>query len=609
MKRVIGMAIHRTVAEVVFWEDGRLRQHGRIDLTRSGLEGFGRSLTKADEVMVEATGNAMALGVRARPLCGARDRRQSSSAAALDPSAKRPATLGAGGEQVKAIAHARIKTDTIAAGVLASLRAADFLPEVWVPAAGTERLRRLVARRNQVVRPRTRVKNQGHGILAAHLAPPCPHADPFNGPGRAWLAKQALPDDARAAIVRHLRELDRLAEAPAGLDRDIGATVVDHPDVKRLLTIAGVKVIVAAGLVAAIGDIHRFPSPPEAGELVVVAMEVVHPVRSWKVVAATLATPARSRRMDVHQNAKTTPHGRRLMIERLAEGWSVARLAAAAGVTAKTVGKWRDRHALEGEVGLLDRSSRPHRSPTRLPDSAVAEIIQLRRQRLSGPAIARRLGRPVSTVGLVLRRHRLARLRLLDPKPEIIRYQRDRPGELIHLDIKKLGRIDGVGHRITGERRGQKRGTGWEFLHVCVDDASRLAYTEILPDERKESAVAFLERAIAWLASLGVTVERVMTDNGSAYRSRAFAQACQAAGLKHKRTRPYTPRTNGKAERFVQTSLREWAYLQAFSSSAARTEAMRPWLHGYNRLRPHSALGGKPPFTRLAKDNLLGNDI
>ena len=264
--------------------------------------------------------------------------------------------------------------------------------------------------------------------------------------------------------------------------------------------------------------------------------------------------------MDVHQNARTTPHGRRLMIERLAEGWSVARLAAAAGVTAKTVGKWRDRHALEGEVGLLDRSSRPHRSPTRLPDSAVAEIIQLRRQRLSGPAIARRLGRPVSTVGLVLRRHRLARLRLLDPKPEIIRYQRDRPGELIHLDIKKLGRIDGVGHRphrgrsvsvgagagrrrrrITGDRRGQKKGIGWECLHVCVDDASRLAYTEILPNERK-------------------------------------------------------------------TSLREWAYLQAFANSAERAVAMRPWLHRYNRHRPHSALGGKPPSTRLTKDNLLGND-
>ena len=241
--------------------------------------------------------------------------------------------------------------------------------------------------------------------------------------------------------------------------------------------------------------------------------------------------------MDVHQNAKTTPHGRRPMIERLAEGWTVARVAAAAGVTPKTVGKWQGRHAAEGEAGLADRSSRPHRSQSRLPDAAVAEILALRRQRPSGPAIARRLGRPISTVGLVLRRHRLARLHLLDPKPEIVRYQRDRPGELIHLDIKKLGRIGGVGHRITGDRRGQKKGIGWEFLHVCVDDASRLASTEILPDERKESAVAFLERAIAWFASLGVTVERVMTDNGSAYRSHAFRKACEAAHLKHKRTR------------------------------------------------------------------------
>ncbi len=226
----------------------------------------------------------------------------------------------------------------------------------------------------------------------------------------------------------------------------------------------------------------------------------------------------------------------------------------------------------------------------------------------SGPAIARQLGRPVSTVGLILRRYQLGRLTALDPKPAIVRYQRERPGELIHLDIKKLGRIDGVGHRITGERRGQKRGIGWEFLHVCVDDASRLAYTELLPDERKESAVAFLERALAWFAMLGVTVERVMTDNGSAYRSHAFRKACQAAGLKHKRTKPYTPRTNGKAERFIQTSIREWAYRQAFTSSAQRTAAMRPWLHGYNRLRPHSALGGKPPFTRLPRDNVLGND-
>ena len=206
------------------------------------------------------------------------------------------------------------------------------------------------------------------------------------------------------------------------------------------------------------------------------------------------------------------------------------------------------------------------------------------------------------------RRRGLGRLAALEPRPAIVRYQRERPGELIHIDIKKLGKIDGVGHRITGDRRSRKRGRGWDFLHVCVDDASRLAYTEILPDERKESAVAFLGRALAWLAGLGVRVERVMTDNGSAYRSHAFRQAALTAGLKHKRTRPYTPRTNGKAERFIQTSLREWAYRQAFASSAERTAAMRPWLHGYNRWRPHSALGGKPPLARLLGNNLPSFD-
>jgi transposase len=241
MKRVIGMDIHRTFAEVVVWEDGRLRPHGRVDMTRSGLEGFARGLTKEDEVVVEATGNAMAV-VRV-----------------LSPYAAR--VIVANPLQVKAIAHARIKTDKIDAGVLASLRAADFLPEVWVPDAETERLRRLVARRNQVVRHRTRVKNEIHAILAAHLVPPCPHAELFNGPGRTWLAEQVLPDDERATIDRHLRELDRLGEDLAVLDREIGVAVVDDPAVKRLLTIAGVNVTVAAGLVAAIGDIKRFSSP------------------------------------------------------------------------------------------------------------------------------------------------------------------------------------------------------------------------------------------------------------------------------------------------------------------------------------------------------------
>jgi len=312
--------------------------------------------------------------------------------------------------------------------------------------------------------------------------------------------------------------------------------------------------------------------------------------------------------MDAHQNAKNTPRGRRSMIQRLAEGWTILAVAAAFDVDPKTVRKWRDRHAALGEAGLLDRSSRPHRSPTRLGEATEAEILALRRRRLSGPVISRQLGRPVSTVGLVLRRRGLGRLNALDPQPRPIRYQRERPGELLHLDIKKLGRIAGLGHRVTGDRTGRARGVGWEFLHVCVDDASRLAYTEILPDERKESAVAFLERALAWFAGLGVAVERVMTDNGSAYASRAFREACATARVKHRRTRPYTPRTNGKAERFIQTSLREWAYLQAFNSSAERTAAMQPWLHAYNRHRPHSALGGKPPFTRLPKDNLLGNN-
>ena len=311
--------------------------------------------------------------------------------------------------------------------------------------------------------------------------------------------------------------------------------------------------------------------------------------------------------MDVHQNARTRRHGRLLMIRRQAEGWSVAAVAAAMGVDARTVRKWRDRHAAEGEAGLAERSSRPHRSPTRLDEAAEAEIERLRRQRRSGPAIARQLGRPVATVGVVLRRRGLGRLKAVDPKPEVIRYQREQPGELIHIDIKKLGRINGAGHRITGDRTQRSRGIGWDFLHVCVDDASRLAYTEILPDERKESAVVFLERAIAWFATLGVTVERVMTDNGSAYKSHAFREACAAAGLKHKRTRPYRPQTNGKAERFIQTSLREWAYLQAFESSAERAYAMRPWLHAYNSHRPHSALGGKAPATWLNRDNLHSN--
>lgn len=241
MRRVIGMDIHRTFAEVVFWEDGRLRPAGRIDMTRSGLEGFGRTLTSEDEVVIEATGNSMAV-VRV-----------------LSPYVAR--VIVANPLQVKAIAHARIKTDKIDAGVLASLRAADFLPEIWLPDAATERLRRLVTRRDQVVRHRTRIKNEVHAILHAHLLPRCPHSDLFGGRGRAWLERQPLPDDERAAIGRHLRELDRLGEDLVVLDGEIAQAGIDNPAVKRLLTIAGVNLTVAAGLVVAIGDVHRFASP------------------------------------------------------------------------------------------------------------------------------------------------------------------------------------------------------------------------------------------------------------------------------------------------------------------------------------------------------------
>ncbi|HEY2617209.1 MAG TPA: leucine zipper domain-containing protein, partial [Acetobacteraceae bacterium] len=220
--------------------------------------------------------------------------------------------------------------------------------------------------------------------------------------------------------------------------------------------------------------------------------------------------------MDIHKNARTTRHSRMLMVQRLASGWTPAAVAQTQGVTARTVRKWRDRFAATGEAGLADRSSWPHRSPTRLGGGpAEQEIEALRRQRMTGPAIARRLGRPLSTVGVVLRRRGLGRLRVLEARPPILRYERERPGELLHIDIKKLGRIDGVGHRITGERTGQSnrrsagRGLGWEFVHVAVDDASRLAYTELMPDERQQSAVAFTRRAVAWFARHGVRIERV----------------------------------------------------------------------------------------------------
>ena len=311
--------------------------------------------------------------------------------------------------------------------------------------------------------------------------------------------------------------------------------------------------------------------------------------------------------MNVHKNARLTPMGRALMAHRIEQGWPAKAAAEAAGVSTVTAYKWRRRHRLGGERRHHDRSSAPRRCPRRTPEPRVAEIERLRRQRMSGPAIAQALGMAVSTVGAVLRRLGLGKLSNLDPKPPVIRYERSAPGEMIHLDIKKLGRFDIEGHRITGDRRkGSSRGAGWDFLHVCVDDASRLAYTEILPSERKEDTTAFLQRALAWLARHGVSVERVMTDNGSAYRSGLFRQAVADAGARHVRTRPYTPRTNGKAERFIQTSLREWAYARPYASSDQRARAIRPWTDSYNLTRPHAGIKGLTPWQRV--NNLLGND-
>lgn len=311
--------------------------------------------------------------------------------------------------------------------------------------------------------------------------------------------------------------------------------------------------------------------------------------------------------MNVHKNARLTPSGRALMAERIEQGWSAKAAAAAAGVSTVTAYKWHRRHRLGGERRHHDRSSAPSRCPHKTAEPRVAEIERLRRQRMSGPKIAQALGMAVSTVGAVLRRLGLGKLSNLAPKPEVIRYERSAPGELIHLDIKKLGRFDVEGHRVTGDRRkGSSRGAGWDFLHVCVDDASRLAYTEILPSERKEDTTAFLQRALGWLGRHGVSVQRVMTDNGSAYRSGLFHKAVADAGARHVRTRPYTPRTNGKAERFIQTSLREWAYAQPYASSSERAQAIGPWTDSYNLFRPHSGIKGTTPWQRV--NNLLGND-
>ncbi|AMX95351.1 MAG: IS481 family transposase [Mesorhizobium sp.] len=313
--------------------------------------------------------------------------------------------------------------------------------------------------------------------------------------------------------------------------------------------------------------------------------------------------------MNIHKNARLTPLRREEMALSVIEGaFSKAHAARVYGVSAKIVARWVERYKTKGRAGMVDRSSRPTVMPSLTEQSVAERIAALRRQRLTGKHIAHEVGVSPATVSRVLKRAGLSRLRDIEPAEPVRRYEREHPGEMIHIDIKKLGRFSQVGHRITGDpQKGKSRGAGWEFVHVCIDDASRIAFSQILPDEKKECAIAFLKAAVAYYASLGVTIARVMTDNGSCYRSKAFAKACRDLGLKHVTTRPYTPKTNGKAERFIQTALREWAYAIAYPTSDHRAAELPVWLHRYNWHRPHGSLKSKTPISRLAliEDNLL----
>jgi transposase InsO family protein len=314
--------------------------------------------------------------------------------------------------------------------------------------------------------------------------------------------------------------------------------------------------------------------------------------------------------MKLHANARTCPKSRRLLVDRLEGGWSLRSAAEAAGVSERTAAKWLARWRAEGDAGLLDRSSAPRKRPTQLPVDRVKAIQALRRLRMTAAEIAEVLGLALSTVSRWLKRIGLGKRSRLEPPEPPNRYERKRPGELIHVDVKKLGRIHGVGHRITGSRASQKKTTrdgrrtgalGWEFVHVCVDDATRLAYVEVLGDEKGPTAAGFLRRATEWFNSMGIAVERVLSDNGACYRSRAHAEACSELGMRHLFTRPYRPRTNGKAERFIQTLTNRWAYGAIYGSSAERTAALPGWLTHYNFSRRHGSLGHKAPATRLAE--------
>ena len=300
--------------------------------------------------------------------------------------------------------------------------------------------------------------------------------------------------------------------------------------------------------------------------------------------------------MKTHPNAKTNVYQRRLLIRRVRQlRWTQRRAAEAVGVSVRTVAKWlaRDRQA------LADRSSRPHRQPRRLRATTEAAIVALRRTRATAWQISAALAVPRSTVTRVLARCGLNRIAMCEPPAPVRRYEWPHAGDLLHVDVKRLGRIHGVGHRIHGDRRRRARRVGWEYLHVAIDDATRLAYVEVLAAQDADACAAFLRRAVRWYGRCGLRIRRLLTDNGFAYRAGVFAQACRPTAIRHRFTRPYHPQTNGKAERFIQTLLREWAYRMPYASSALRTAALRPYVRFYNRQRPHASLGRRSPWMRF----------
>ncbi len=309
--------------------------------------------------------------------------------------------------------------------------------------------------------------------------------------------------------------------------------------------------------------------------------------------------------MQLHPNAKLTPSTRQLLVDRVQrQGWKITRAAAAAGVSRQTVYKWLRRHATEGAAGLVDRSCRPHTIPRRTPARLVRRMIQLRRRRRAAWEISQELGVPVSTVSRHLQAQGLGRLwRLEEAEHPPIRYEHRSPGSLFHIDAKRFGRIRRVGHAIHGNRsqRYRDRGAGWEVVFVCVDDHTRLAYAEVHPSENAVCAVKFLRRALRWFERLGIHCQRLLSDNAKCYQAKAFEALCAEKGIRQLFTRPYTPRTNGKAERFIQTLKRRWAYRYAYRTSAHRAASLAPWVHHYNHIRPHRALGKVPPFVRLTE--------